>query len=99
MRARVTVRSNLDRFVGGATEETIIARLEEQKILAQQQAGMTTLVENLEKEIKRVTGKLSNQGFLAKAPADVVEKEREKQKGFEEKKAAVEERITYLAAL
>ncbi|MBV9658907.1 MAG: flotillin-like protein FloA [Verrucomicrobia bacterium] len=26
-RARVTVRSNLDRFVGGATEETIIARV------------------------------------------------------------------------
>ena len=29
MRARVTVRSNLDRFVGGATEETIIARVGE----------------------------------------------------------------------
>jgi uncharacterized protein YqfA (UPF0365 family) len=29
VRARVTVRSNLDRFVGGATEETIIARIGE----------------------------------------------------------------------
>lgn len=29
VRARVTVRSNLDRFVGGATEETIIARVGE----------------------------------------------------------------------
>jgi valyl-tRNA synthetase len=56
-------------------------------------------LETLAKEIKRVTGKLSNQGFLSKAPAEVVEKEREKQKGFEEKKAAVEERIKYLAAL
>lgn len=28
-RARVTVRSNLDRFIGGATEETIIARVGE----------------------------------------------------------------------
>jgi uncharacterized protein YqfA (UPF0365 family) len=28
-RARVTVRTNLDRFVGGATEETIIARVGE----------------------------------------------------------------------
>ncbi len=28
-RARVTVRSNLDRFVGGATEETIVARVGE----------------------------------------------------------------------
>ncbi|MFV0336695.1 MAG: flotillin-like protein FloA [Chthoniobacterales bacterium] len=29
VRARVTVRSNLDRFVGGATEETIVARVGE----------------------------------------------------------------------
>jgi uncharacterized protein YqfA (UPF0365 family) len=29
VRARVTVRSNLDRFIGGATEETIIARVGE----------------------------------------------------------------------
>jgi uncharacterized protein YqfA (UPF0365 family) len=29
VKARVTVRSNLDRFVGGATEETIIARVGE----------------------------------------------------------------------
>jgi valyl-tRNA synthetase len=62
-------------------------------------ARLNKELDNLEKEIKRVTGKLSNQGFLAKAPAEVVEKEREKQKGFEEKKAAVEERIQYLAAL
>ena len=29
MRARVTVRSNLDRYVGSAQEETVIARVEE----------------------------------------------------------------------
>ena len=29
VKARVTVRSHLDRFVGGATEETIIARVGE----------------------------------------------------------------------
>src|SRR6202012_674975 len=29
VKARVTVRTNLDRFVGGATEETIIARVGE----------------------------------------------------------------------
>ena len=32
----------------------------------------------MDKEIKRVTGKLNNAGFLAKAPADVVEKEKAK---------------------
>ena len=35
-------------------------------------------IANTENELKRLTGKLSNPGFLAKAPADVVEKERMK---------------------
>ena len=56
-------------------------------------------LETLEKEISRLSGKLSNAGFVAKAPADVVEKEREKQKGYEEKRAAVQERLAYLATL
>ncbi len=34
--------------------------------------------ENLESEIKRVEGKLSNQGFIAKAPEKVVEEEKRK---------------------
>ena len=34
--------------------------------------------ENLEKEIARLSGKLSNEGFLAKAPANVVAGEKEK---------------------
>ena len=33
---------------------------------------------DLEGEIKRVEGKLSNQGFVAKAPANVVEEEKAK---------------------
>jgi len=32
----------------------------------------------LEGEVKRVGGKLSNEGFVAKAPAEVLEKERAK---------------------
>ena len=51
------------------------------------------------KEIKRAADKLNNQGFVAKAPADVVEKERAKQKEYEEKKAVVAERLKYLATL
>lgn len=53
----------------------------------------------LEKEIKRLTGKLSNEGFLKKAPEAVVAKEREKLAGYEEKKQAVEGRIQDLAKL
>ncbi len=56
-------------------------------------------LDNLDKEIKRIAGKLSNAGFVAKAPADVVEKEREKQQGYEEKQTAVKERLAYLATL
>lgn len=38
----------------------------------------------LEGEIKRVQGKLSNEGFLAKAPANLVEQEREKAIKYQE---------------
>lgn len=53
----------------------------------------------LENELKRVSGKLGNAGFVAKAPAEVVAKEKQKQKDFEEKRAAIHERLAYLAAL
>ena len=56
---------------------------------------MTTL----EKEVSRLEKKLGNQGFLAKAPADVVAGEQEKLKGYQEKQAAVKERLAYLATL
>ncbi len=54
---------------------------------------------NFSKEIDRIRGKLSNQGFLAKAPPEVVEKEEEKCREYEEKLVAVEERLVYLKTL
>ncbi len=51
----------------------------------------------LEKELARVNGKLSNSGFIDKAPADVIEKEKAKQKEFQEKKNAIDERLAALA--
>lgn len=50
--------------------------------------------ENLKKELKRVNGKLSNKGFISKAPAAVVEKEREKQKKYQEMMEKVLERLS-----
>lgn len=50
----------------------------------------------LEKELQRVNAKLSNQGFLTKAPREVVEKEKEKQKDFEEKLRKVQARLEKL---
>jgi valyl-tRNA synthetase len=47
-------------------------------------------------EISRVEGKLSNAGFVAKAPAAVVDGEREKLARYTEKKRAVEEAIAAL---
>ena len=54
---------------------------------------------SLEKEIIRIAGKLSNQGFLDKAPAEVLKKEKEKQKDYEEKLQAIDERIQYLKTI
>ena len=49
--------------------------------------------EKLEAEIKRVKGKLSNQGFVSKAPEDVVNAEKEKQIKYEEMMDKVLERL------
>jgi valyl-tRNA synthetase len=46
-----------------------------------------------QQELKRLQGKLSNPGFLAKAPAEVVEKERSKQVEYEEKAQALAARL------
>ncbi len=50
-------------------------------------------IKNLTEEVARVEKKLGNEGFLAKAPVDVVEKERAKQAEYIEKKAALVERL------
>ena len=53
----------------------------------------------LEKEMKRVSGKLSNQNFLAKAPAEVVAKEKAKAEEYTAKMKTIEERLAYLKTL
>ncbi len=52
--------------------------------------------ENLQFEIKRVDSKLNNQGFLAKAPASLVESEKEKKNKYEDMYKKVEERLASL---
>ena len=41
-------------------------------------ARLSKDLKNVEGEIARANGKLNNQGFIAKAPADLVNREREK---------------------
>ncbi|MBG9784006.1 valine--tRNA ligase [Shouchella lehensis] len=62
-----------------------IARLEKEK-------------EKLTKEVERIEKKLSNQGFVAKAPAQVVEEEKKKKADYESKRTIVMERIAELSA-
>ncbi len=52
--------------------------------------------EKLNKEVERVQKKLSNEGFVKKAPEKVIEEERAKEKDYTEKRAAVEARIQEL---
>ncbi|GGE75841.1 valine--tRNA ligase [Priestia taiwanensis] len=53
-------------------------------------------LEKFNKEVERVQKKLSNQGFVAKAPADVIEGERAKEADYIEKRDAVLKRIEEL---
>ncbi|WP_330960465.1 valine--tRNA ligase [Photobacterium sp. 53610] len=50
-------------------------------------------------EIKRIEGKLGNEGFVAKAPEAVVAKEREKLDGYKETLIKLEEQKATIAAL
>ncbi|MDZ5783723.1 valine--tRNA ligase [Marinococcus luteus] len=52
--------------------------------------------EKLDKEVERVTKKLNNEGFVSKAPAHVVEEEKEKQKDYEQKREKVTARMEEL---
>ncbi|MCW2277148.1 valine--tRNA ligase [Heliophilum fasciatum] len=62
-------------------------------------ARLSKELANAENEIKRLSGKLNNAGFVAKAPAEVIAKEKEKLADAEQKKAALQERLDALQNL
>jgi valyl-tRNA synthetase len=49
--------------------------------------------ENLEKELQRVRGKLNNQGFISKAPQNVIDAEKAKEKKYQDMMDKVLERL------
>jgi valyl-tRNA synthetase len=51
----------------------------------------------VEKDLARVRGKLSNEGFLSKAPPEVVEKEKAKEMELSGKAAAIRGRLSMFA--
>ena len=52
--------------------------------------------EKMRKEVDRVEKKLSNQGFVAKAPQNVIEEERAKEEKYKAILAQVEERLAQM---
>lgn len=87
--ATVTVVNGLEVYL--LLKDLIDADKEKERI-AKEQATVL-------KEIARLEGKLNNQGFLAKAPEAVVEKEKEKLEEYKQKQQALNEREEFLKTL
>ncbi|MGB3261208.1 valine--tRNA ligase [Paenisporosarcina sp.] len=67
--------------------------------VAAETARLEKELEKWAKEVKLVTGKLSNERFVSKAPEAVVAEERAKQQDYMEKHATVEKRLAELKNL
>ncbi|MDP5145812.1 valine--tRNA ligase [Shewanella sp. ULN5] len=67
--------------------------------VAAEMARIDKQLEKLSQEVSRIEGKLSNQGFVAKAPAAVIDKEREKMTGLSRDIEKLNEQKTELAKL
>jgi len=67
--------------------------------LAEELERLSKQVEKLKTEITKADAKLSNEGFVARAPAAVVEQERERLNGFRGTLTEVEAQVARLAAL
>lgn len=57
---------------------------------------LTKQQDNLQKEIERVQHKLANEGFVKKAPQNVVDGEKQKEKDYKDKHTKVTERLNEL---
>ena len=69
VKARVTVRSNLDRFVGGATEETIIARVGEGIVTS---IGSAVSYKDVLENPDRISRKVLESGLDAQTAYEIV---------------------------
>ena len=64
-----------------------------------ERARLTKEVDKKAADLERIERKLGNQGFLAKAPAQVVEKERGKARDLQEALATLRDQLTQLGDL
>ncbi|MGN1408894.1 MAG: class I tRNA ligase family protein, partial [Eubacteriales bacterium] len=61
-----------------------------------ERARLSKELAQMESEIKRAEGKLSNEGFISRAPAAVVEAEKQKLEKYKEKRDSIREAIAKL---
>ena len=64
--------------------------------IEQETARLNKELATLAKDLAKVQGKLNNQGFLSKAPAEVITKEKQKETELSEKQAAIQDRLVML---
>ncbi|AFZ65960.1 valine--tRNA ligase [Deinococcus peraridilitoris] len=76
---------------------TVVAPLEGTVDLAEWTARQRKRLAELDKQIQQATGKLSNEGFVARAPAEVIEEERRRVADFGAQKARLEVVLAQLA--
>jgi valyl-tRNA synthetase len=65
--------------------------------LAAEQSRLQKEIDNIDKQLLRIDGLLGNPGFTAKAPAEVIERERAKQGELQDKRIQLAERLADLA--
>ncbi|MEG2419233.1 MAG: class I tRNA ligase family protein, partial [Eubacterium sp.] len=85
-----------DGFISAVIEDAeIFLSLEDLVDKEKEIARLQNEKKKIEKELARLNGKLGNEGFLQKAPEQVVAAEREKLAGYTEMMAKVEDRLAY----
>ncbi len=83
-------------MIAVVTGAEIILPLEGLINIDEEIARLEKELDKLNKEVERVQKKLSNEGFVKKAPEKVIEEEKAKEKDYSEKRAAVQARIQEL---
>ena len=87
----------MDGAVMAITEEArLFMPLDELVDKDKERARLQKELDSVKKDIAMINGKLSNEGFVAKAPAQVVENERQKLAKAQEKLQKIEESMNAL---
>ncbi|MBP2314512.1 valine--tRNA ligase [Azospirillum soli] len=79
-------------------ETTLILPLEGIVDLEKERARLTKEVEKLSGEIKKIDAKLSNEQFVAKAPEEVIEEQRDRREAAEQARDKLQKALEMLAA-